>query len=358
MMKRKKVKSRFLAFAFLSFLVTGLLTSCSSERTQQAILFIDDRSSDTYPQAANLKIQAKNQAEVPENLILDAAKAHQKGYDKRVKSIEWKEVCEDGADCFVFKGVELNKVEVSNYFSTSESLKVDLPIDDKNRASLVMLDGERTAEWTFTLPKEGTPLFLNIFITEYFVSVTQLVDGFLTYTPISPQTQTPERSGEFEQIFKNHYSNYFQRSNPWITFKSSLKSYQDAMAKASKRTCKVFGKDCDGRASYSSIGSAYRKAYEDIVSPMLSSLNTYSDNTDVSVALLQLEKMARLHADCYFRTYSAAEDRDSDGYNATSECFSDVRQQESDLKISLKKVNYELESFTEVGYGSYPRSFE
>ncbi len=359
MIKRlANMKRPVLSLVTINILFLGLITACSSQNTQTAILFIDDRSSETHPLADNLVIQTGENTELAPELVSDAAKAHQAAYDKRVSSFEWKEVCEDGENCFEFKGVELKKVKVSDYFSSEENLEVKLPIDQQNRAVLKIRDGERVAEWKFILPKDETPLFLNIFVTEYFVSVTQLVDGSMSFTPVEPFSQTPERSWEFEATFKNHFKNYFQRDNEWIVFKHSYRNYSEAMAKANKRTCKVFGKDCDGRASYSSIASAYRAAYEKIVSPMLSNLSTYSDNKDVSVALLQLEKLANLHANCYFRSYSAAEDRDSDGYNATAECFSDVRQQESDLKISLKKINFDLESFTEVGYGAYPRSFE
>lgn len=305
-----------------------------------------------------LTIQTKDNASVPNELVLSAAKEHQVGYDKRVSSFEWKDVCEDGKSCFEFKGVEFRKVKATDYFSTNENLELELPVDEQNSALLTMLDGERSATWKFKPSEDGKPLYINVFVTDYFVSVTQLVDGYLSFTSIQPSSQGPEQSWEFQEMFKKYYVNYFQRDNDWITFRHSYKIYSEAMSKANIRTCKVFGKDCNGRASYSSIASAYRNAYDKIVNPMLSNLGTNSDNKDVSVALLQLEKMAKLHANCYFRTYSSAEDRNSASYNATSECFSEVTQQESDLKISLKQANYDLESFMEVGYGGYPRSFE
>ena len=352
-----KTKPKIL-FVIIAPLILGLLASCSSIKTQKAILFIDDKSSSNYSLKDNLIIRTGENSDVAKEFILSAAKANQVGYDKRVSSFDWKETCEDGESCFEFKGVELEKVEVKDYFSQEENLEVELLVDEQNYAVLTMLDGDRVATWKFKTLKDENPLYINIFVTDYFVSVTQLVDGYMSFTPIKPSSQSPEQSWEFEDIFKKYYVNYFQRDNDWITFKHSYKTYSDAMSKADNRTCKVFGKDCDGRASYSAIASAYRSAYDKVVSPMLSNLRIGSDNKEVSVALLQLEKMAKLHANCYFRTYSSAEDRNSASYNATSECFSEVTQQESDLKISLKQANYDLESFTEVGYGGYPRSFE
>ena len=76
----------------------------------------------------------------------------------------------------------------------------------------------------------------------------------------------------------------------------------------------------------------------------------YTYNKDIAVALLKLEKLAELHADCYFRTYNAANDRNENAYSATSECFSDVKQQESDLEIYLKEFSQELTTFMRSGY--------
>lgn len=350
--------SKVLLLPVLTIFLASSLSSCSSPRTQAVIIYINDSSSETYPVEGNLRIQANGDKEIPSESIAAAIKANKLENEKRSGNYEWREECEDGDECFVFKGVELSKLESEKYFQTGEQLIAEIPVNESNKAVLTILDGERSAEWNFNVSDDGSPIILNLFITEYFVSVTQLDDGFMTFTPAKPVSQNPERTWEFEKLFEKYYENYLQRDNDWITFKLSYRTYSAAMDKASERTCKVFGKNCDGRASYSSIASAYRSAYDKIVTPMLSELSTSSDNPDVTIALLQLEKMAKLNADCYFRTYSAAEDRNTNSYNATSECFSDVRQQESDLKIALKKSNFDLENFMEVGYGGYPRSFE
>ena len=352
------IRSKSWFFIISVVFLSSLLASCSSQKFQAVTLYIDDKSSNNYPITGNLSIFQENDSVVPSEKIQVAAKATEDGQESRSGKFEYVDSCDGDKDCFKYKGVVLSKVDTKEFFSQSEAIEVSLPIDEKGFAVLKMADGSRSATWKFKSNENGNPIFLNVFVTDFFVSVTELENGFVTYTPAAPSSQEPIRTSEFESVFENHYSNYFERDNKWIQFKNMYEIYSKAVDKANKATCKVFGKNCDGRASYSSIGRAYRNAYEDILQPMLSSLVTSSDDKNVTLALLKLEKMATLLANCYFRTYSAAEDRNSSSYNATTECFSDVRQQESDLKISLKEFEYDLENFVEVGYGGYPRSFE
>ena len=346
--KKVKLQSRKIVAILLVFLTsTSLLTGCSSTKTQKATIFIDDATTSGRPINGNLTLKGAESDPIEYALIEKAAKADDDS--KKSEKTEWNDECDNGQGCVYLKGKPLSEIEVTDYFESTEGFTTELPINENGKAVLKVADGKFAAEWRFLAKTNEEPIYINLLITDFWVSATELKDGKVTYTPVSPSAITPEHSWYFEELFKDDLSNYFERENPWAQFRLMYQKYSIAKNQANDDTCKIFGKDCDGRASYSKIADAYRNAYDDILTPMLGELSTNNDDKNVAVALLKLEKMAKLLADCYFRSYSAADDRNDNAYSATTECFSDVKQQQSDLEIFLKEHAQDLTGFLRAG---------
>lgn len=321
--------------------------ACSTVKTQRAIVFVDDGSTENRPIKGNLTIYGSKKEPIVDEIIEKAAQADDKS--KKSEKLEWNEECNSGEGCFYVGGKELEQVDVVDFYESTEGFEIELPINENGKAILRIQDGNNSAEWRLTPSTSEAPIYLNLLITDFFVSLTELEDGKLTYTSVSPNKFEPEHQWYFTELYPEDARNYFERDNPWMLFRLMNQKYSIAKDKANEDTCEIFGKDCNGRASYTKIAKSFRAAYDDILIPLLSELSTSSQNKDVSVALLKLEKMAKLLADCYFRSYSAADDSDSSAYSATSECFSDVRQQESDLEIYLKEFGTDLTGFMRAG---------
>lgn len=342
-----KITRRLMPWILCAF-IGALLTSCAGVKTQKAILYLDDSTTKGRPISGNLKFYGSDKKPVAQELIEKAIKAT--SVSKKSEKTEWNENCNDGEGCVYLKNKPLSEIEVADFFEKDEGLPIELPVNAAGKAVLRIEDGAYSAEWRFTIASEAQPIYANLLITDFWVSLTELKDGKVTYTPVGVSALTPANSWYFEELYKEELPYYFERGNPWAQFRLMYTKYTTATSKADEETCKVFGKDCKGRASYSKIAKAYKAAYEDILTPMLNELSTSNEDNKVSVALLKLEKMAKLHVNCYFRTYSSADDQNEDAYSATSQCFSDVRQQESDLEIYLKENSQELTSFMRAGY--------
>lgn len=296
----------------------------------------------------NLSIFGSEKEPIAQEILEKAIKAN----DDSTKSskLDYNYECDGGEGCFYVDGKRLTETLVKDYYEPEEGFAAQLPINDQGKAVLKISDGKNSAAWEITPSSAEETIYLTILVSDFWVSVTELEGGKTTYTSVAFSNSQTEQTNSFLELYEEEYPYYFERENPWVPFRLMFTRYSRATGDASDATCKVFGSDCDGTASYSSIAKAYQDAYDDIMVPMRNNLSTYSENKDVAIALLKLEKMVNLHVSCYFRTYSAADDRNEDAYSATSECFSDVEQQKSDLEIYLKGFSQQLTSFMIAGY--------
>ena len=332
----------------ITILIFSGLTACSGQKSQKAIIYIDDATTQGRPIKGNLSILGSSKDPVKYEIIEKASKAQSDS--KKTDKMKYDESCDNGNGCFYVDGKPLSEVDVTSYYEPTEGFEISLPVNGNNQATFKVTDGKNSGEWLINIADSEDPIFLNVLVTDFWISVTELKGGKVTYTPVNVTKQTPENTWYFKELFTDELAYYFERENPWVQFRLMYQKYSIASNKANEDTCKIFGKNCNGNASYSAIAKSYRKAYDDVLTPMLNELSTNNDDKNVSVALLKLEKLAKLHADCYFRTYSAADSSNQNAYNATSECFSDVRQQESDLEIYLKEFSQQLTSFMRGGY--------
>ena len=343
-----RINNRIVVLPLLLALIVPGLTSCSSQKTQKAIIFIDDATTESRLLKGNLSIFGASKDPVKYEIIEKASKAQSES--KKTEKLNYNDSCDNGKGCFYLDGRPLSEIEVTNYYDAAEGFETSLPVNENNQASLKVSDGKNSGEWLVATSSSEEPIYLTILVTDFWVSVTELKNGKVTYTSVSVSKQSPENTWYFKELFKEDLSYYFERENPWAQFRLMYQKYSIAKDKASDDTCKVFGKNCNGSASYSAIARSYRNAYDDILTPLLNELSTNNDDKNISVALLKLEKLAKLLSDCYFRTYSAADSRNENAYDATSECFSDVKQQESDLEIYLKEFSQQLTTFMRAGY--------
>jgi hypothetical protein len=343
-----KISKKLVFLPLILTLIAPGLTACSSQKTQKAIIFIDDATTEGRSLKGNLSIFGSSKDPIKYEIIEKATKAQSES--KKTDKMNYNETCDNGNGCFYVDGKPLSEVEVTNYYEVEEGFETSLPVNENNQASLKVSDGKNSGEWLIPTSSSEQPIYLTILVTDFWVSVTELKNGKVTHTSVSVSKQSPENTWYFKELFKDDLSFYFERENPWVQFRLMYQKFSIAKSKANDETCKVFGKTCKGSASYTSIANAYRKAYDGTLTPMLNEFSTNNDNKDIAVALLKLEKLAELHADCYFRTYNAANDRNDNAYSATSECFSDVKQQESDLEIYLKEFSQELTTFMRSGY--------
>ena len=331
------------------FLSVSLLSSCSSTNSQKTIIYLQDNTENKKING-NFSLFASGDKAVSEEIITDARTASKAS--KKFSKTEWNPDCDNGEGCDEIKGKPLYEVSVDEYFDTGEGFEVELPLSDSGKVELRVTDGKYSIKWELPISKsKDLPNYISVVVDDFTINVNQHLNGKVTFTPVKISSFSPENSWYFEEQY-DYVSEYrAERDNSWLQFSVMYEKYADAVEKANTDTCKVFGKNCNGNSSYSAIGRVYRKAYEDVLTPMLNNLITNSEDTKVAVALLRLEKAAKLEADCYFRTYSAAESNDSDAYSATSECFSNVKQQISDLEIYLKENSQSLKF--PIIYGGY-----
>jgi hypothetical protein len=341
----KKIVAVFFALTISS----SLLSSCSSVNSQKAIIFLQDNTENRSIEG-NMIINAAGDKPVSEKMIIDAAKASKSS--KKFSKTEWNPDCNNGEGCSELNGKPLSEVSVDDYFEKSEGFEVDLPVNDSGKVELHVTDGKFAVKWALSKPKsKDLPVYISLVVDDVTIGVTELLNGKASGKVVKISSLTPKNSWYFEEEY-DYVSDYrAERDNKWLLFSIMYKKYVNAVDEANTDTCKVFGKNCDGNASYSEIGKVYRKAYDDVLTPMLSEIITNSEDRKVSVALLKLKKAAELQADCYFRTYSAAEGRNDTAYSATSECFSDVKQQISDIEIYLEENSQSIR-FPMI-YGGY-----
>lgn len=326
----------------------AILTGCAGTKSQEAFIFLRDATTAGYPLKGNLSIFGAEKDPIAQEILERAAKAEEES--KKSEKLDYDYECDGGEGCFYVDGKRWTETLITDYYEAAEGFATQLPINDQGKAVLRISDGKNSAEWLFTPDSEEETIYINLLVSDFWVSVTELEDGKTTYTSVEFTNSATEQTDAFRELYEEESEFYFQRENPWVPFRLMFQKYSIATGDAKDATCEVFGSDCDGSASYSSIARAYQDAYDDIMVPMLNSLMTFNENKDVSIALSKLEKLASLHVNCYFRTYSAADDRNDDAYSATSECFSDVQQQKSDLEIYLKEFSQELTSFMIAGY--------
>ena len=329
-------------------ITAAILTGCSGTKSQKAFIFFDDATTAGHPVKGNLSIFGVEKEPIDYAILKKAAKADDDS--KKSDKLDYNEECDGGEGCFYVDGKPQTETLVLDYYEPEEGFAIQLPLNDQGKAVMKISDGKNSAEWRFTPASAEETIYINILVSDFWVSVTELEDGKITYTSVAVKDSQPEQTDDFLELYKEESAFYFERDNPWVVFRLNYQNYSIAKSDANDATCEVFGSGCNGTASYSSIANAYRDAYDDIMTPMLDDLTTFSKNNDVSIALLKLEKMANLLVNCYFRTYSAADDRNDDAYSATSECFSDVDQQKSDLEIYLKGFSQELTTFMIAGY--------
>lgn len=343
-----RVHIRLLTLPVILTLIVPVLTSCSSQKTQKAIIFIEDATTEGRPLEENLSIFGSSKESVKFEIIEAASKAQSDS--KKTEKLNYVDDCDNGNGCFYLDGRPLSENEVMNYYDEREGFEISLPVDENNKAVLKVSDGENSGEWLVESSNSEQPIYLTMLVTDFWVSVTELEDGKVTYSSIAVSKQTPENTWYFKELFKEELPYYFERDNPWVQFRLMFQKYSIAESTARDDVCKVFGDDCEGNAPYSSIAQVYRKALDNVITPMLSELSTNSDDKNVSVALLKLEKIAKLLSDCYYQVYTAADSRDDTSYQATNKCFSEVDQQQSDVEIYLKEYSQQLTGFMRGGY--------
>ena len=348
----RSLKSKLIALIFC-LLVSLTLTSCSllGGKSQAVIIVIEDGTTSLLPITNSLQIFAKGSEPLDLSDIQSSAAAEDKIVKANQDDIDWLSDCEgDDNECMTYKGVKYLNTKVSDFYSPESFIKSKLDINDKGYAVLKVSEKDRSATWQFDVSKDSKdPIYLKILVTDYYVAITQLKGGYLTYTSTIPEEEIPEKSSDFKEFITFKVENVFQRPNKWIEFKAAYTDFSIAKSDASDKTCEIFGKECKGRASWSVIQKKYMKVYEEDISTMASNLPTFSEDSEVRKALLMLSQTADLLANCYFRTQLAASSRDDASYNAVSSCWQDVDQKLGEIEIYLNDFNLKMDSFARVG---------
>jgi hypothetical protein len=261
-------------------LVSLTLTSCSllGGKSQAVVIVIEDGTTSLLPITNSLQIIANGSDPLDLSDIQSSAAAEDKILKANQDDINWLSDCEgDDNECMTFKGVKYLNTKVSDFYSPESFIESKLDINDKGYAVLKVSEKDRSATWQFDVSKDSKdPIYIKILVTDYYLAITQLEGGFLTYTSTIPTEETPEKSSDFKEFITYKVENIFQRPNKWIEFKSAYTDFSIAKSDASDKTCEIFGKNCKGTASWSTIQKKYMKVYEDDVSKMASTLPTYS----------------------------------------------------------------------------------
>jgi hypothetical protein len=247
-------------------------------------------------------------------------------------------------ECGTFAGVKFDQVEALGFYGEDSFIQTELDINKEGKAVLNIAEGDRSAAWEFeTTQDSNEPIYLKILITDYFVGVTQLEKGYLTFTSTLITEENPEKSYGFDE-FIGLEEYLFQRPNKWFDLKAAYKEFSDARNTGITKTCEIFGRGCDGSASWSVIEEKYKSVYEEEISPMVENLILYSNSpdTDVRKSVLMLTQAADLLANCYFRVQISAQSENNSAYIAVSSCWQEVDQKISDLEIYLSEFDVEL----------------
>lgn len=347
-MKFVKPKSLVVIFSILG---TLSLTSCSmgADKSQSAMIVFELDSTYILPITDTLEIRSNGSTDINISDIKNSNSENREisGEVKWAENFDLLPGC-DGwiRECGTFNGVKFDQVGALDFYGEESFIQSNLDINDAGKAALTIVEQNRSATWEFE-PNADTsqPIYLKILITDFYIAVTQLEQGFLTFTTSIPKIEDPEKSLGFTALFAYEGAKaFFQRPNPWVEFKGAYKKFEDVARDAEEEACEVFGKDCDGTASWSVIQEKNLKIYDERVSPMARDLESYTFGADAEVkkALLMLTQSADLLASCYFRTQLAAQSEDNTAYNATSSCFQDVEQKLGDIEIYLTDFNVQM----------------
>ena len=341
-----------------SILGTLSLTSCSmgADKSQSAMIVFELGSTYILPITDSLEIRTNESAAININ---DIKNSHSENREMSGE-VKWAENfgllpnCEGWVrECGTFNGVKFDQIGALDFYGEKSFIKSKLDINDAGMAVLTIVEQDRSATWEFETNADTTePIYLKILITDFYVGVTQLEQGFLTFTTSIPMKEDPAKSLGFRTLFTNEGAKaLFQRPNPWVEFKGAYQKFNNVKSEAAAEACEIFGENCDGTASWSVIQKKNLKIYDESVSPMARDIKSYTFGADAEVkkALLMLTQSADLLASCYFTAHLAAQSEDKTAYNATSSCYQDVQQKLGDIEIYLTDFNVEMNLYPRVG---------
>jgi hypothetical protein len=256
-------------------------------------------------------------------------------------------------ECGTFAGVKFDQVEALGFYGEDSFIQTELDINKAGKAVLNIAEGDRSATWEFeTTQDSNEPIYLKILITDYFVGVTQLENGYLTFTSTLIKEENPYKSYGFDKIFSTSEKFVFQRPNKWYDLMAAYSEFTDARNASYAKSCEIYPSGCDGNVSWSVLEENYKLINEEIVSPLLDELSFYTDSSDAAVkkSVFMLTQAADLYSSCYFRAQLAAQSQDNSAFISVSSCFQDVDQKMSDLDIYMSDFD--------VDFKTVPRYFD
>ena len=345
-MRSQKLNSLLVMFCLL---VSISLTSCSlaSGKTQPVMIVIEDWAHGLLEITDSLEIKVKGSSPLEVSDIKNSGKKNREmnGENQYGDNFGLLPDCEGWIrECGTFAGVKFDQVEALGFYGEDSFIQTELDINKEGKAVLNIAEGDRSAAWEFeTTQDSNEPIYLKILITDYYVGVTQLEKGYLTFTSTLITEENPEKSYGFDE-FIGLEEYLFQRPNKWFDLKAAYKEFSDARNTGITKTCEIFGRGCDGSASWSVIEEKYKSVYEEEISPMVENLILYSNSpdTDVRKSVLMLTQAADLLANCYFRVQISAQSENNSAYIAVSSCWQEVDQKISDLEIYLSEFDVQL----------------
>jgi hypothetical protein len=256
-------------------------------------------------------------------------------------------------ECGTFAGVKFDQVEALGFYGEDSFIQTELDINKAGKAVLNIAEGDHSAAWEFeTTQDSNEPIYLKILITDYFVGVTQLENGYLTFTSTLIKEENPFKSYGFDKIFSTSSAFVFQRPNKWYDLMAAYSEFTDARNASYAKSCEIYPSGCNGNVSWSVLEENYKSIYEEIISPMLDELSfyTYSSDAAVKKSVFMLTQAADLYSSCYFRARLAAQSQDNSAFISVSSCFQDVDQKMSDLDIYMSDFD--------VDFKTVPRYFD
>lgn len=352
-MRSQRIKS---LLAIVGLIGSISLTSCASAsgNSQPVMIVFELGVLDLMPLNEELEIKVKGSSPIK---VSDIEKSHEKNREMN-DDIKWAENfglipdCDGWVrECGTFGGVKFDQIKAIDFFGQDSFVQTNLDVNKEGKAVLTITEKDRAASWEFETTQDSKePIYLKILITDYYVGVTQLEDGFLTFTSTVISNEDPVKSYGFDEFLGNEKF-VFQRPNEWYDFKAAYNEFSDARRSASAKACEIFGEDCDGSSSWTIIEKTYKAVYEQDISPMLENLALYRYSPDANVrkAVLMLSQTADLLASCYSRVQLAAQSGDNTSYNAVSICWQDVNQKVGDIEIYLSDFNIEMNLYPRVG---------
>jgi hypothetical protein len=337
-------------------MVSVSLTSCSgaSGNSQPAMIVFELGNLELMPLTEGLEIKVKGSSAIKVSEIENSHKNNREmnGDVKWGENFDLLPDCDGWVrECGTFEGVRFNQTKAIDFFGQDSFVRTNLDINEEGKAILNVSEEGRSGTWEFeTSQGSDEPIYLKILITDYYVGVTELENGYLTFTSNVLTEEIPEKDYGFDEFIGDEEL-LFQRPNNWLNFMALYDEFSIAEKEAENRTCEIFGPDCDGTASWGEIQEAYMTVYEEDIYPMVSNIKfyTYSSDSDVRKAVLMLTQTGDLLASCYFRTQLAAQSRDDSAYNAVSSCWSDVDQKIGDLEIYLTDFDVVMNLYPRTG---------